>query len=80
MRYVFGLILSLSILAGLSATAASADFDVGWKAFVRGDFEVARKTFEPLAQSGHLQAQYVLGEIYRWGYGVQADPATAMGW
>ncbi len=47
------------------------DFDIGRAAYVRGDYATAAKTWHPLAERGHADAQYNLGGLYASGRGVR---------
>ncbi len=70
MPYLVALILSL-----LLAAPAAAGFEEGVAALNGGDFATGMRELRPLAEGGHADAQYVLGEIYRWGLGVPRDDA-----
>jgi uncharacterized protein len=68
----------VSVLFLLATGAAFADFDTGCAAFDRGDYQTARKEWEPLAQEGHAEAQFRLGCLYTFGQGVPEDHALAL--
>ena len=68
----------VSVLLLLVARAALADFDTGCAAFDRGDYQTARKEWEPLAHEGHAQAQFRLGCLYTFGQGIPEDHALAL--
>jgi TPR repeat protein len=68
----------VAVLALLSASALSADFESGCAAFERGDYEAAREAWEPLAEQGHAQARFRLGCLYAFGQGVPEDLAMAL--
>jgi uncharacterized protein len=70
--------LLLAALALLAMRAALADFDSGCAAFDRGDFQAARKEWEPLAKEGHAQSQFRLGCLYTFGQGVPEDRDLAL--
>lgn len=70
--------LLVSLLVLLAMRAALADFDSGCAAFDRGDYQTARKEWEPLAQQGHAQAQFRLGCLHTFGQGVPEDHALAL--
>jgi hypothetical protein len=59
-------------LAGLSPSA-SADVEVGRRAFERRDYAAAYRAWVPLAKAGLAEAQYELGMLYVLGEGVPAD-------
>ncbi len=60
-------ILILSLLPLLSAPALGADFDKGLTAAKRGDYATALREWTPLAEQGHVEAQYNLGVMYYKG-------------
>ena len=71
----------LTILAILlSSTAWSADFDAGQKAYNSGDYETALNEWQPLAETGHVTAQFSLGLMYANGFGVPFDNEQALKW
>jgi uncharacterized protein len=68
------------LLLALVAFPAAADFEAGVAAAAKGDYEAARREWEPLAASGHRDAQFNLGLLYENGMGVAADGAKAAYW
>ena len=65
--------LSLSIVVGLSLMLAPpcwADFQAGVDAYKRGDYDTPLKELQPLAEQGHMEAQFNLGLMYYKGLGV----------
>jgi TPR repeat protein len=52
----------------------------GWEAFGRGDYEGALAIWRPLAESGDVAAQLLVGSIYDYGQGVPQDDAEAAKW
>ena len=69
--------LALAALA-LLPMPAMADIERGCTALDRGDFQAARKQWEPLAQRGHAQSQFRLGCLYTFGQGVPEDHVLAL--
>ncbi len=57
-----------------------ADYDTGFKAYLRGDFKAAYKQLEPEAQKGDSKAQFALGLLYQRGNGVKKDYVKAYMW
>jgi uncharacterized protein len=53
--------LLIAALVLLAMRPGLADFDRGCAAFERGDFQAARKEWEPLAKGGDAPAQFRLG-------------------
>jgi len=71
----------LAVALLLIAGAARADFNDGVVALMGGKYELALKTFVPLAESSdHAYAQYFLGRMYENGQGVPKDVKAAAGW
>lgn len=72
------------LLAGLLLLVAShahADFNDGVVALMAGKFDIALKTFVPLAETNnHAYAQYFLGRMYERGEGVEKDAKVAAKW
>jgi TPR repeat protein len=72
------------LMAGLLLLVAShahADFNDGVVALMAGKFDIALKTFVPLAESNnHAYAQYFLGRMYERGEGVEKDRKTSAKW
>jgi TPR repeat protein len=61
-------------LAGLiSAHPALADVKAGVDAWARGDYASAIKEWEGPAARGDADAQFNLGQAYKWGKGVKQD-------
>ena len=51
-----------------------------WDAYKAGDYEVALKSWEPLAETGDAYAQVNLGVMYSQGHGVVQDDKEAFKW
>ncbi len=72
-------IIALTFLTSVTAAQAQ-DFDKGLAAARAGDFAAAIREWRPLAEGGHIEAQFNFGAIYEEGLGVPKDPAAAAGW
>jgi len=73
----------LFIVIGLTlmlVTPVWADFQAGVYAYNRGDYNIALKEFQPLAEQGHVGSQHHLGEMYARGLGVSQDYQVAAHW
>ena len=58
-----------------------ADFSEGLAAYNRRDYTTALRHWQPLAARGNTEAQYNLGVMYRYGYGVdKKDYVEAVKW
>lgn len=63
-----------------TATAASADFEAGNRAYAKRDYDSAFKEWLPLAEAGDPVAQNNIGFMYRKGRGIPLDEAEAVKW
>ncbi|MGH8223251.1 MAG: tetratricopeptide repeat protein, partial [Woeseiaceae bacterium] len=72
--------LLLCCLMLLLATASGADFEAGFAAYSRGDYETALAEWQPLAEQGDASSQFGLGLLYANGFGVAMDDAQALKW
>lgn len=64
----------------LLASPAAADLKAGVDAWNAGDYKAALAEWRPLANRGNANAQYNMGQAYKLGRGVPADPAIARSW
>jgi hypothetical protein len=55
-------------------------FNEGLSAAQRGDYSVALREWQPLAQQGDANAQYHIGVLYHNGFGVTQDYQQAINW
>ena len=55
-------------------------FEAGARALETGDYPTALSKLRPLASLGDSPSQYVLGEMYAFGFGLQKDEAKAIYW
>jgi hypothetical protein len=69
------------LLVALAAAApARADFEAGVAAARAGEYAVALREWQALAEGGHRDAQFNLGLLYENGLGVAKDGAQAAHW
>lgn len=73
-----GLALAIIFLAG--SAGAQAGLNEGVVAYKRGNFTVALKELAPVAESGEVRAQLLLGDMYSGVRGVPQDHAKAALW
>ena len=52
----------------------------GKECYSNGDYESAFNMFKQAAEHGNAEAQDTLGEMYKWGRGVERDDAEALSW
>ncbi len=72
------LLLGLSTLYGNVAVADA--FGTAVRAYTNGDYETALRMLLPLAEQGHVGAQFRLGMMFDNGLGLSKDPAQAEYW
>ena len=74
----FGCVLVLAVL--VAPVAGRADFGAGFAGYVIGDYATAFSEWRPIAEAGHVEAQFGLGMLYRDGRGVARDRAESARW
>lgn len=80
-RLVAGAVLLAATLHLIAVPQAmGSDYEVGWRAYNRGDHSAAYETWKPLADFGDPQAQLMVGLLYANGEGVERDVAEAYMW
>ena len=73
-------ILAALLLLTLAAPAWGQDFEKGLEAYEQRDYAAALREWRPLAEQGHAEAQFKLGVMYVYGWGVPEDYAEAVKW
>ena len=58
----------------------AAGFYTGWDAYKVGDYKTAFQEWKPLAEQEDARSQYMLGEMYLYGQGVNKDYNQAFKW
>jgi len=73
--------LALLTLLLFSTSTANADlFRDGVVAYQKNDYQQALKAWLPLAESGHVLAQTLVGSMYAYGEGVDTNNEEAFKW
>ena len=72
--------LAAILVAAMIVGPVWAGFDEGNAAFNAGNYATAAREFLPLAEQGHIEAQTLLGWMYKLGSGVPQDYAEAVRW
>jgi V8-like Glu-specific endopeptidase len=70
----------LILLLGLAGPARAAELDDAVAAAHRGDYATALGRLSPLAEKGDARAQFDIGFMHAYGWGVQRNPAEAIAW
>lgn len=73
------LLVCMCVLA-LNGQAMADPMADATSAYDAGDYAKAAKLFSPLAEKGNVEAQYILGVMYRAGRGVPQDFKAAKKW
>ena len=70
----------LILILGLVAPAGAAELDEAVAAAHRGDYATALRALSPLAEKGDARAQFDIGFMHAFGWGVPRHPAEAITW
>ncbi len=74
-------VIGAALLLILASAPARADYATGAKAFRAHDYAAALSAWQPLADAGHLRAQFGIGVIYEeGGDGIAPDLDKAAAW
>jgi len=79
-RFVFPVVLWAGLLTGFSARANDDVYANAMRAYHNGDYQSAYRLLRPLADAGHVDAQFRIGMMYENAQGVARDPAKAEYW
>lgn len=79
-RYILILLTCLSVQACSSSTMNEQRVQGGKISFMAGDFKSAFHQLLPLAAEGVPQAEYGVGYMYYYGYGVTQDTESGIFW
>ena len=71
-------VIAALILAGI--VLRNLRLDAGTGALKSGAYAVAYQKLKPLAELGDSKAQYLLGQMYAFGWGVQKSDVEAIRW
>lgn len=74
------MVLASLFLGACASTQQSQQLEMGKLTFQSGDYKTAFKTLLPLAADGKPDAQYAVGYMYYYGYGVAMDPTSGEFW
>jgi V8-like Glu-specific endopeptidase len=70
----------LILVLGLAGPATAAELDDAVAAAHKGDYATALRRLSPLAEKGDARAQFDIGFMHAYGWGVQRNPAEAITW
>jgi len=82
MSKIISILIALTLSYGAMAQSSSAEqkFKTGEELYKNNKFKEALPYLTDAANSGHAEAQCMLGRMYYFGDGVASDYATAMKW
>ena len=69
-KILVGKIVFLLLMVLVAVVPVWASFLAGEDAYLREDYERALEEWRPLAKRGNIEAQNMLGYMYRYGQGV----------
>jgi TPR repeat protein len=70
----------LIVLLALATGKSNADYQQGFAAFSIGDYETALAEWTPLAERGHAESQFGMGQLCANGWGTAQNDAEALKW
>src|SRR4051812_47347046 len=71
---------ALLLLGAAGAGAAPGDVKAGIDKWARRDYDGAVALWRPLAEAGDADAQFNMGQAYKFGHGVPLNSGLAMSW
>jgi TPR repeat protein len=74
------MVLMCIALQACTSTIQSAKLQEGKSSFESGDFKEAFHRLLPLASEGNAHAEYAVGYMYYYGYGVPVDAESGIFW
>jgi len=80
LRNVILILGSVILLVVIFIVFRNIQFDKGISALKSEDYDTAIRRFKPLAVIGDSGAQYLLGQMYAFGWGVPRDESHALKW
>lgn len=79
-RIIANALLACTFTLAVAASAAYAQADAARAAYEREDYTTAAALYAPRAAQGDAEAQYRMGMMARFGWGVEKNPADAVRW
>jgi len=79
-RQCLSMIIVCSLLASCSGLRMAQELQAGKASFQSGYYKDAFRQLLPLAVKGNPDAQYAVGYMYYYGYGVSEDSESGMFW
>ena len=79
-RGIFARVTSLIFFLICPLAVSAQSYEQGREAYVNGDYERAFRIILPLARAGDSEAQKMMGIMYDYGHGVEADPVKSLDW
>ena len=80
LKYSLLVLISLILCACVTSLKDRAYFDQGKRYFEKGYYRHALNTLLPVACDGNAEAQYAVGYLYYYGYGVAQDTDVGYFW
>lgn len=80
LRSATAAVLALWLALAGSSPVLAQGYSEAKQAYLAKEYDKALEILEPLATDGDSDAQVLLGLMYDYGHGVEADPQTAIDW
>ncbi|MDR3764528.1 MAG: tetratricopeptide repeat protein [Acidobacteriota bacterium] len=71
---------TVAVLFAALVVVRNYRFEAGARALKTGDYATTLRELKPLARLGDRPSQYILGEMYAFGFGVRKDDSEAVYW
>lgn len=79
-RRIFSVIILCLFMQSCSSPKMSQELQLGKTLYAAGDYKPAFRQLLPLAADGKAEAQYAVGYMYYYGYGVAQDTESGLFW
>jgi uncharacterized protein len=73
-------VAALTLAISYAGSVAAGPFEDGAAAYKKGDYATALRLIGPIAEEGNAAAQFNLGVMHQFSYGVPQDNEAAVSW
>lgn len=80
LRRIFSVIILCLLMQSCSSPKMSQELQLGKTLYAAGEYKPAFRQLLPLAADGKAEAQYAVGYMYYYGYGVAQDSESGLFW
>jgi TPR repeat protein len=80
LKIILIILFSMGLVACAATTRQPSELQQGKRYFEKGYYKRTLRQLLPLACDGNAEAQYAIGYLYYYGYGVTQDTETGVFW